>query len=217
MSEQRTENEGCLRDGKPCAPDGAGGCYACDDLRGGYRTSNPPCKHSGHERNAPWGCPYCEIDRLQRELVAASAEEDRTHAALKIVSDANTRLRAALERAIGTLEWVSIFVKSRERVKRPEGEELFDKEVQSYREALGNNRATSQQVVADETSAPRSAYREALIKNVRGVYERLWIKDAVLTDHEAEWLIRAVAEFRGDPPIPADKPCEHSWDRTRYE
>lgn len=31
-----SENTHCLKDGKPCAPDGNGGCQACDDNKGGY-------------------------------------------------------------------------------------------------------------------------------------------------------------------------------------
>jgi hypothetical protein len=31
-----THNQHCLKDGKPCAADGNGGCQCCDDNKGGY-------------------------------------------------------------------------------------------------------------------------------------------------------------------------------------
>jgi len=36
MPEEYGNNEACLKDGLPCAPNGDGGCVACDDGRGHY-------------------------------------------------------------------------------------------------------------------------------------------------------------------------------------
>ena len=56
LSHSAAENAGCLKDGKPCAPDGEGDCVACDDGLGNYSARMCGCGyvHKASERCGPW-------------------------------------------------------------------------------------------------------------------------------------------------------------------
>lgn len=104
-------NPACLKDGKPCAPDGDGGCVACDD----FRPSNPLL-----ERLRAWYTPgdtitgdvrlYLdaadEIERLMAELAAmktarlcdAKHWEEKVEAAHECISIAEAGLKVVERR-----------------------------------------------------------------------------------------------------------------------